>query len=124
MLTSRKVVSLVVVSVFAASAATLLPAVAQTSQAPASAVGAAPKGKPLTIVQLHDRLEAAGYRNIRKIETQRDRFEVYATNREGQRVELDVDIVTGQVMRSETKRADDQDRRDKDNRVEPGSSKR
>jgi len=108
MRTFQKVASLVVVSVLSTGVATHLPAVAQTSQAPAAAVGAAPKGKPLTIMQLHDKLEAAGYRNIQKIETQRDRFEVYATNREGQHVELDVDIVTGQVLRSKTKRSDDE----------------
>lgn len=124
MRTSQRLSSLVVAAVLATGAAAFLPAVAQTSQAPAAAVDAAPKGKPLMIAQLHDKLEAAGYRNIQKVETKRDRFEVYATNHEGQRVELDVDIITGQVKRTKTKGADDQDRRDKDDRSETGSSAR
>lgn len=124
MRTSQMLSSLVVVSVLATGVAVLLPAAAQTAQAPAAAANAAPTGKPLTLAQVQEKLEAAGYRNIQKIETERDRFEVYATNREGQRVELDVDIITGQVMRSKTKSADDQDRRYKDDRSESGSSAR
>ncbi|MBA4261179.1 MAG: PepSY domain-containing protein [Comamonadaceae bacterium] len=107
MRTSQRISSLVVAAVLATGVATLLPAVAQTSQAPAAAVDTAPKSQPLTLLQVHDKLEAAGYRQIQKIETQRNGFEVYATNREGLRVELDVDGVTGQVKRSKTKRWDD-----------------
>ncbi|TNF60743.1 MAG: PepSY domain-containing protein [Burkholderiales bacterium] len=124
MRTSRMLSTLVAVSVLATGAAVLLPAVAQTTQAPSAAANTTPSGQPLTIVQLHERLEAAGYSNIRKIEAERDRFEVYATNREGQRVELDVDIFTGQVLRSETRRGDDQDRSDRDDRRESGSGAR
>lgn len=113
MRTSQRLSSLVVAAVLATGVATLVPAVAQTPQAPAAAVDAAPKGKPLTIAQLLGKLEAAGYRNIQKVETQRDRFEVYATNREGQRVELDVDSYTGQVKRSKMKGEDDEDRSNK-----------
>jgi len=107
MRTSQRLSSLVMAAVLATGVATLVPAVAQTSPAPAAAVDAAPKGKPLTIVQIHDRLEAAGYRNIQKIEAKRDRFEVYATHRDGQRVELYVDSVTGQVQRSKAKSKDE-----------------
>lgn len=38
--------------------------------------------------------------------TQRNGFEVYATNRDGQRVELDVDNITGQVKHSSAKYRD------------------
>ena len=107
MRTSQWLSSLVVASVLATGAVTLLPAVAQTTQPPAAAVDAAPKSPRLTLLQVHNQLEAAGYRQIEKIETQRNGFEVYATNREGQRVELDVDGVTGQVKRYKTKRSDD-----------------
>jgi len=113
MRTSQRLSSLVVAAVLATGVATLLPAVAQTPQPPAAAVDAAPKGKPLTITQVLDKLEAAGYRNIQKVETQRNGFEVYATNREGQRVELDVDSITGQVKRSKAKDQDDKDRSNK-----------
>lgn len=124
MRTSQRLSSLVVAAVLATGAATLLPAMAQTPQAPAAAVDAAPKGTPLTIPQVLDKLEAAGYRNIQKIEAQRDRFEVYATNREGQRVELEVDSITGQVKRSTAKGKDDKDRSSKGSRSETGTGSR
>lgn len=124
MRTSQQFSSLVVAAVLATGAATLLPAVAQTSQAPAAAVDAAPKGKPLTIAQVVDKLEAAGYRHIEKVETQRNGFEVYATNREGQRVELEVDSLTGQVKRSKAKDQDDKDRSNKGSRSETGTGPR
>lgn len=52
----------------------------------------------LSIVQIHERLEAAGYRNIEKIERERDRYEVDATDRDGRRVELEVDAASGRVI--------------------------
>jgi hypothetical protein len=107
MRTSPWLSSLLVVSVLSTGVATLATAQAQTAQPPAAAVDAAPKSARLTLLQVHNQLEAAGYRQIEKIETQRSGFEVYATNREGQRVELDVDGVTGQVKRSKSKRWDD-----------------
>ena len=85
--------------------AALVPAWAQQNPAP---VVAADK-TPLTIPQVHNKLSAEGYRQIEKIETERNRFEVYATDRDGQRVELYVDRYTGQVLRSESKG----DKRDK-----------
>jgi hypothetical protein len=124
MRTSQILSSLVVASVLATGVATLLPAVAQTSQPSAAPVDAAPKGKPLTIAQVLDKLEAAGYRNIQKVEAQRNGFEIYATNREGQRVELDVDNITGQVKRSSAKDEDDKDRSSKGSRSESGSGQR
>jgi DMSO/TMAO reductase YedYZ molybdopterin-dependent catalytic subunit len=107
MRTSQWLSSLAAASVLAAGAAMLLPAVAQTAQAPAAAPAATPPGATLTLLQVHNRLEAVGYRHIQKIETQRNGFEVYATNSDGQRVELDVDGATGQVKRSKIKRWDD-----------------
>lgn len=124
MRTSQILSSLVAASVLATGVATLLPAVAQTSQPTAAAVAAAPKGKPLTIAQVLDKLEAAGYRHIEKIETQRNGFEVYATNRDGQRVELDVDSITGQVKRSKAKDQDDKGRSSKGSRSESGTDPR
>lgn len=123
---SQMLSSLVVVSVLATGVALLLPAVAQTAQAPApaAAANADPTGKPLTIAQVQERLEAAGYRSIRKIEAQRDRFEIYATNREGQHVELDVDRITGQVKRSKVKSRDDDNRSNKGSGSESSNSSR
>lgn len=124
MRTSQILSSLVVAAVLATGVAMLLPAVAQTSQPPAAAVDAALSGKPLTITQVLDKIEAAGYRHIEKVETQRNGFEVYAKNREGQRVELDVDNITGQVKRSKAKDEDDKDRSSKGSRSESGTGQR
>lgn len=124
MRTSQILSSLVVASAFATGVATLVPAVAQTSQPPAAAVDAAPTGQPLTIVQVLNQLEAAGYRNIQKVEARRNGFEVYATNREGQRVELDVDRITGQVKRSSVEDEDDKDRSSKGSRSASGTGQR
>ena len=38
--------------------------------------------------QIHDKLQAAGYRNIEKIERERGGYEVRATDRNGERVKL------------------------------------
>lgn len=57
----------------------------------------------LSIAQLHDRLQAAGYPRIDKIERERDRIEVKAIDAQGRRVELDVDPVTAQVRKVEAK---------------------
>ena len=52
----------------------------------------------LSIAQVHSQLEAAGYRNIEKIEREHGNYEVKATNREGQRVKLHVHPQTGAVL--------------------------
>lgn len=51
----------------------------------------------LTIPQLVDKLDAAGYRNIEKIEREHGSYEVRATNREGQRVKLNLNPLTGAI---------------------------
>ena len=51
----------------------------------------------LSIPQLHDKLEAAGYRHIEKIERERGGYEVRATDRTGERVKLYVNPQTGEV---------------------------
>lgn len=76
--------------------------------------------RTLSIAQIHERLEAAGYRNIEKIERERDRYEVDATDRDGRRVELEVDATSGQVIEVEVKRdrragRDERSRRDSHN---------
>ena len=54
----------------------------------------------LSIPQVHQRLEAAGYGNIEKIERERGDYEVKATNRNGERVKLHVNPQTGEVLDS------------------------
>lgn len=72
--------------------AAALAASAQSQPAPAAQ-------RPwLSIPQIHDTLEAAGYRNIEKIERERGNYEVKATSREGQRVKLYVHPQTGEIL--------------------------
>ncbi|MBW7901547.1 MAG: PepSY domain-containing protein [Rhodocyclaceae bacterium] len=52
----------------------------------------------LTIPQVYQKLEAAGYRDIDEIERERRGYEVHATDRDGRRVKLDVDAKSGEVI--------------------------
>lgn len=52
----------------------------------------------LSIPQIHDKLEAAGYRHIEKIERERGSYEVRASNPSGQRVKLYVNPTTGEIF--------------------------
>lgn len=52
----------------------------------------------LSIPQIHDKLEAAGYRHIEKIERERGAYEVRASNPSGQRVKLYVNPTTGEIF--------------------------
>ena len=77
---------------------------AQTpAPAPASATAAAPAAARLTIRDIYDRMEAAGYRDIREIEYSSGRYEVEARNAQGQRVKLHVNAATGAVERTRTR---------------------
>lgn len=55
-------------------------------------------GSWLPIPRLIDKLEAAGYRNIEKIEREHGRYEVRATNRQGARSKLLLDARTGEFV--------------------------
>ncbi|HMM53500.1 MAG TPA: PepSY domain-containing protein [Candidatus Desulfobacillus sp.] len=82
-----------------ASAGTpLLLAQAQTTAParPASRSGAAPQ---LSIRDIYDRMEAAGYRDLREIDYSHGRYEVKASDAQGGRVKLDVNADTGAVER-------------------------
>lgn len=89
-------------SVLAAGA----PAFAQTAPQPAPAATApsatTPAAAPmLTIRQVYDKMEAAGYRNISEIErSSKHGYEVKAYDPQGQRVKLRVDPQTGAFTRS------------------------
>ena len=72
------------------------------AQAPAAAsTTAAPQ---LTLRDIYDRVEAAGYRDIREIEWDDGHFEVKASNAQGQRVKLDVNATTGAIERTRIRR--------------------
>ncbi len=59
-----------------------------------------PKVEPqwLSIPQVHEKLEAAGYRDIEKIERERGGYEVRATDRNGARIKLLVNPRSGEVL--------------------------
>jgi hypothetical protein len=84
----------------AGTTAIVAPVLAQ-SAAPAAPAARAALGIP----EVHQRLTAAGYTDIDEIERERDRYEVKATDREGRRVELDVDAATAEILRTEVKRS-------------------
>jgi len=52
----------------------------------------------LSIPQVHQKLEGAGYRNIEGIVRERGSYEVRATARDGRRVRLEVDARSGEVV--------------------------
>ena len=68
------------------------------AQAPAAAI--APAAAQLTIRDVYDRMETAGYRDIREIEWDHGRYEVRASNAQGERVKLYVNATTGAVESS------------------------
>jgi len=68
----------------------------------------------LSIPQVHARLEAAGYRNIEKIERDRGSYEAKAIDRNGARVKLYLNPQTGEIIdqRNRSARRDKYDKRD------------
>lgn len=59
----------------------------------------------MTMEQVQTKLQAAGYRDFEKIERDSNKYEVKATDAQGRRVELDVDPVTGDILKTEVKRS-------------------
>ncbi|WP_303907648.1 PepSY domain-containing protein [Thiohalomonas denitrificans] len=72
----------------------------------------------LTIPAIYDKVIAAGYRDIDEIEREDNGYEVKAVSPEGQRVELRVDPVSGDVVdaraKDEKRRSDRFDPRNRD----------
>ena len=103
----RKITTRFILPAAAAAALALGLAQAQTqapmaAQAPAAAsTQAAPQ---LNIRDIYDRLEAAGYRDMREIEWDNGHYEVKASNAQGQRVKLYVNASTGAVEKTRTGR--------------------
>jgi hypothetical protein len=82
-----------------AAGATLAPTFAQNAPAAAGT-----QSNWMSLQDLHSKLAAAGYRDFEKIERERTKYEVKAIDPQGQRVELDVDPVTGDILETEVKR--------------------
>lgn len=72
----------------------------------------------LSIPQIHDKLVAAGYRNIEKIEREDGAYEVRAANRNGERVKLYLNPQTGEIRDRQARESghDDGDSRSVTNR--------
>lgn len=88
--------------------AAIAPAFAQNAApaaTPATATAPAAQSNWLSIKDVLGKLEAAGYRDFREVERDKDKYEVKATDPQGQRVEMDVDPVTGDVLKTEVKRS-------------------
>jgi hypothetical protein len=88
--------------------AAIAPAFAQSAApaaTPAAATTPAAQSNWLSIKDVLGKLEAAGYRDFREVERDKDKYEVKATDPQGQRVELNVDPVTGDVLKTEVKRS-------------------
>ena len=60
----------------------------------------------LTIPAIYDKLIAAGYSDITEIEREHDGYEVKAIGPDGERVKLDVDPITADVLKSRKKHDD------------------
>lgn len=76
------------------------------AQPAAPAQATAPATPPLTIRDIYDRVEAAGYRDVREIEWDSGRYEVKARNAQGERVKLYVNAHSGVVERTRTYKRD------------------
>jgi hypothetical protein len=50
--------------------------------------------------QLRERLSALGYKDIGRIEREKDAYEVHATTNAGERVQLHVDARSGEILRT------------------------
>ena len=88
--------------------AAIAPAFAQTTApaaTPATATAPVAQSNWMSLKDVQTKLEAAGYTDFREIEREKNKYEVKATDPQGQRVELDVDPVTGDVLKTEVKRS-------------------
>lgn len=81
--------------------ATFLPAFAQDG-----APLAASQSDWMSLQQLQSRLEAAGYHGFEEIERNSYKYEVMAMDPQGRRVELYVDPVTGEILKTEIERSE------------------
>lgn len=69
----------------------------------------------LSISQISTRIEAAGYRNVEKIEREHGVYEARATDRNGTRVKLHINPQTGEISnRSDHEQRQEGSKRDRD----------
>lgn len=84
--------------------ALLTPAFAQNASSMSAGASASSSADWLTIPQVIQRLESSGYRDFEEVDRESDSYEVKATDPEGRRVEIYVDPVTAEVLKTEIKR--------------------
>jgi hypothetical protein len=96
------ILSLVLGAGLLAGGITLAPSLAEESRTASTAAR-----QWLSIGQVHQKLEAAGFRNVEKIEREHGVYEARATDRNGARVKLYINPQTGEV----TDRTDRSERR-------------
>ncbi|EXI67574.1 MAG: hypothetical protein AW08_01835 [Candidatus Accumulibacter adjunctus] len=99
-----KLLSSLVLAATLASGAFVRPAIAGDARSASATAGA----QWLPLGEIVRRLEAAGYRDIEKIEREHGAYEARATDRDGARVKLDIQPMTGHI----TPRASRSDRRE------------
>ncbi len=78
----------------------------------------------LSIPQVHEKLEAAGYRNVEKIERERGGYEARAMDRNGGRIKLYVNPQTGEITNQRIRATRAQDAGDKGQRYSGDCNKR
>lgn len=102
MRTSHFVTAIALSAGLLATGVTVAPVFAQN----AATDSAAERSNWLSIPQIHDKVIAAGYRDISEIEREDNAYEVKAIDRDGRKVKLVVDPTNGDVVRADRKGRD------------------
>ncbi|MDF3054263.1 MAG: hypothetical protein K0Q74_170 [Gammaproteobacteria bacterium] len=61
--------------------------------------GKKPAKKMITALEVATKVEAAGYRSIYKLEADSGKYEVRALDKDGKKVELEIDATTGEIKK-------------------------
>ncbi|MCK0512523.1 PepSY domain-containing protein [Aromatoleum buckelii] len=107
MRTSHLVTAIALSAGLLATGVTIAPAFAQNAPIDSAATAStAERGNWLSIPQIHDKVVAAGYRDISEIEREDNAYEVKAIDRDGRKVKLVVDPTNGDLVRADRKGRD------------------
>ena len=102
MRTSHLVTAIAISAGLLATGLTVAPVFAQN----VATDSAAERGNWLSIPQIHEKIVAAGYRDISEIEREDNAYEVKAIDRDGRKVKLVVDPTNGDLVRTDRKGRD------------------
>lgn len=106
MSTTKRLSTIAISAAMLFTAASLTPALAQNAAPVAASSQTVAASQVLTIKQIHEKLEAAGYTDITEIERDRTVYEAKARNKDGQRVKLDMDLASGEILKTKIKNKD------------------